>query len=117
MAEETLRVIIDYADLDIALAKLRSAELLSGKVGTMGDEARYLKRTIEHRDVRQFIRELPTITRAQRLLVTQLPMMREALQLTFRAKLLAGTSTITALLVLAVYLNREITRIKKDIQI
>lgn len=71
MAEETLRVIIDDADLDMALAKLKSAELLSNKATVGAKAATTLKKTVESSGVREFILNLPTINRAQRLLVTQ----------------------------------------------
>jgi len=116
MAEETLRVVIDDAELDIALAKLRSAELLSNKAATGVKAATTLKKTVESSGVREFILNLPTINRAQRLLVTQLPMMREALQLTFRGKLLAAADPITMVLVLGVYLKQALDRMEKDIK-
>ena len=116
MAEETLRVIIDDADLDMALAKLRSAELLSGKIKIAADSGKKLKDTVESSGVREFILNLPTINRAQRLLVTQVPLMREALQLTFRGKLLAAADPLTMVLVLGVYLKQALDRMEKDIK-
>jgi len=116
MAEETLRVIIDDADLDMALAKLRSAQLLSNTATTGAKAATTLKKTVESSGVREFILNLPTINRAQRLLVTQIPMMREALQLTFRGKLLAAADPVTMVLVLGVYLKQTLDRMEKDIK-
>ena len=116
MAEETLRVIIDDADLDMALAKLRSAELLSNKATVGAKAATTLKKTVESSGVREFILNLPTINRAQRLLVTQVPLMREALQLTFRGKLLAAADPLTMVLVLGVYLKQALDRMEKDIK-
>jgi len=116
MAEEILRISVDDAELDIVLAKLRSANLLSSKATAGEKAATKLKKTVEEMGVREFILNLPTINRAQRLLVTQVPLMREALQLTFRGKLLAAADPITMVLVLGVYLKQALDRMEREVK-
>jgi len=113
---EELRVIVYDDELVDAIGKITDARRLSPALSKAKGEAVILKEVAESRTIKEFIANIPRIGRAQRLLLTQVPLAREALAGTYRAKMLAGTDPVLAIAVISVYVVQQIKQMWETIK-
>lgn len=114
--EETLHVIVYDEALVDAIGKLDSARRLSPIISKTKGEAVVLKGIVESRSIKEFIRDIPRISRASRLLLTQVPGAREALTATYRGKMLAGADPAIAVAVISLYVVQQIKQMWETIK-
>ena len=115
-SKEELQVIVYDEELVDAIGRIDSARRLSPIVSKTKGEAVVLKGIVESRSIKEFIRDIPRISRAQRLLATQIPGMREALTGTYRAKMLAGADPMLAIAVISLYVVQQIKQMWETIK-
>ena len=114
--KETLQIVVYDEELVDAIGKIDSARRISPVVSSAAGEAAALKKVVESSGVRDFIKNLPTITRAQRLLLTQVPYAREALTMTYRGKMLAGADPMLAIAVISIYMVQQVKQMWETIK-
>jgi len=110
MVEEVINIRIEDAELDAVLLKLGKARTLSRSVG----RTRILGEPLSSGRI---LNMLPSVTRAQRLIITQIPLMREALMLTYRARMISEAGGVVATGVIIIYiltLLKQVERIQKQ---
>lgn len=113
---EELRIIVYDDELVDAIGKITDARRLSPALSKAKGEAVVLKEVAESRTIKEFIANIPRIGRAQRLLLTQVPLAREALAGTYRAKMLAGADPVLAIAVISVYVVQQIKQMWETIK-
>lgn len=126
MAEETIVVLVDDGDVDRAIFKLERAKK---STKTMQTQAIILQSQVNRlqtipllqgtefeetrRGLKEILKGIPTLTRAQRLIATQVPMMREALMLTYRAKMMAGAMPAVSSIVILIYVLKALKALER----
>jgi len=110
---EVLPVTVYTDDLNAAIVMVRGARDGSKKAKK---EAVDLMQLLKKGEIKDFMKNLPRIGRAERLLATQVPGMREALQYTYRGKMLAGADPILAIAVISIYVTQQIKRMQETIK-
>lgn len=98
MAEEIINITVVDPTVDVTLAKLRAAKTEHRNLKQMTLLGKELK---EHKGL---LDRLPAITRAQRLAITQIPMTRQALAMSYRLKMLAAATPLVASAAIVVYM-------------
>ena len=113
---EELRIIVYDDELVDAIGKITDARRLSPALSKAKGEAVILKEVAESRTIKDFIANIPRISRAQRLLLTQIPGAREALAGTYRGKMLAGVDPVLAIAVISIYVVQQIKQMWETIK-
>lgn len=113
---EELRLIVYDDELRDAIGKIMDARRLSPAISKTAGQAVVLKEVAESRTIKEFIANIPRISRAQRLLLTQLPGAREALTATYRGKMLAGADPMLAIMVISIYVVQQIKQMWETIK-
>lgn len=110
MATEELTLVVNDTELEVALMRLNLATTARKRVLQQAGGITGI------RDIRSLARQIPTITRAQRLVITQIPMTREALTLIYRLKMLAGAGAPLTAAVIGIYLAKWYERWQADLE-
>ena len=108
MAEEVIHVTVIDPSVDDTLFKLNRAR----------DMSRNLRQYTlfgEPMSSGKLLDLIPSVTRAQRLIITQIPGMREALMLAYRLRMISAATAPVALGVGLVYLMQIIQRMQQDV--
>jgi len=108
MATEELTLVVNDTELDTALMRINMATVAKKKVIREAGGQKGIT------GIHALAQKLPAITRAQRLIITQIPMTREALAMIYRLKMLTGAGLFVGALGLAVYLVRWIQRMQQE---
>lgn len=107
MAEEVISITVIDPSVDEVLAKLDTAR--SRVRGIKSDLA-------EVGGLKGLSKQIPTIRRSQRLIITQIPMMREGLLTLQRLKMIMAVGGPTAAAIVGVYLAKWYERWQKDLE-
>jgi len=108
MVEEIINVTIIDPSVDDVIFKLNRARDMSRSMRQMTLYGEPLSSG-------KLLDIIPSVTRAQRLIITQIPGMREALMLAYRLRMISAAGAPVALGVGLVYLMQIIQRMQQDI--
>ena len=114
--EETLQVIVYDEALIEAIGKIEGARRVSPLVSKAKGEADVLAKLLKDKDVKDFMKNIPTLPRAYRLLATQIPGMRTGLYGVYRGKMLAGADPAIAVAVISIYVVQQIKQMWETIK-
>ena len=116
MAEEKIRVVIYDDELTAIMDKLNLIRSNEGKVKKTKESLSAIDKWMASKDIKEFMKNIPRISRAERLAITQIPGAREALAMTYRGKMLAGVNPALIVAVLAIYVAKQIQQMWEDIK-
>ena len=116
MAEERIRVVIYDDELTALMERLNTVRSAEPKVKKTKESVDAIDKWMKSKDAKEFLKNIPRISRAERLAMTQIPGARMALQQTYRAKMLAGVSPYLVVAVLAIYVTKQIMEMWREIQ-
>jgi len=109
MAEEVINITVIDPSVDDVIFKLNKARDMSRSM-------RQMTLFGEPLSSGKLLDIIPSVTRAQRLIITQIPMMREALMLAYRGRMMAAAGAPLATAVAIVYLVRAVQDMQKEIE-
>lgn len=116
MAEERIRVVIYDDELTAIMDKLNLIRSNEGKVKQTKETLSGIDKLMASKDIKEFMMNIPRMSRATRLAVTQIPGAREALAMTYRAKMMAAVNPVLIVAILAIYVAKQIQQMWEDIK-
>ena len=108
MAEEVINITVIDPSVDDVIFKLNKARDMSRSM-------RQMTLFGEPLSSGKLLDIIPSVTRAQRLIITQIPGMREALMLAYRGRMMLQAGAPVAAGVAVIYLMRYIQQMQQDI--
>ena len=116
MAEERIRVVIYDDELTAIMEKLNLVRSNEGKVKQTKETLSGIDKLMASKDIKEFMMNIPRMSRATRLAVTQIPGAREALAMTYRAKMMAAVNPVLIVAIIAIYVAKQIQQMWEDIK-
>jgi hypothetical protein len=116
LAEERIRVVIYDDELTAIMDKLNLVRSNEGKVKQTKETLSGIDKLMASKSIKEFMQNIPTLGRAYRLPLTQIPGAREALAMTYRAKMMAAVNPVLIVAILAIYVAKQIQQMWEDIK-